>query len=240
MTDSVALAVVEAEAVSLGTLRANGPAELIDRATAVATPLARLIEDRKLYSTIQGRKFVRVEGWMTLAAMLGVTPFEVEVAKEDGIYTAVVELRRLSDGVAVSRASAECGSEHPWNKRDLYARRSMAITRATGKAARMGFSWIMALAGYEATPAEEMPHESEPSAADVARLPGAASKWSGHGGKAISDPSIPDSVLQGARTWLETKDATKNADLVAAIDEELDRRRLVVVDAKGAGDDLPF
>ena len=37
------------------------------------------------------------------------------------------------------------------------ARRSMAQTRATGKACRLAFSWIMALAGYEPTPAEELP-----------------------------------------------------------------------------------
>jgi hypothetical protein len=32
----------------------------------------------------------------------------------------------------------------------------MAQTRATGKACRLAFSWIMSLAGYEPTPAEEM------------------------------------------------------------------------------------
>jgi hypothetical protein len=32
----------------------------------------------------------------------------------------------------------------------------MAQTRATGKACRLAFSWIMLLAGYEVTPAEEM------------------------------------------------------------------------------------
>ena len=44
-----------------------------------------------------------------------------------------------------------------WSTRPRYARRSMAQTRATGKACRLAFSWIMALAGYEPTPAEEMP-----------------------------------------------------------------------------------
>jgi hypothetical protein len=32
----------------------------------------------------------------------------------------------------------------------------MATTRATGKACRLAFSWVMVLAGYEATPSEEM------------------------------------------------------------------------------------
>ena len=34
---------------------------------------------------------------------------------------------------------------------------SMAQTRALGKAYRMALGWIMKMAGYEATPAEEMP-----------------------------------------------------------------------------------
>jgi hypothetical protein len=47
--------------------------------------------------------------------------------------------------------------ENLWAKRPTYARRSMAITRATGKAFRLGFSWVITLAGYNPTPAEEMP-----------------------------------------------------------------------------------
>jgi hypothetical protein len=43
-----------------------------------------------------------------------------------------------------------------WGSRPKYARRSMAVTRATGKAFRISFSWIMSLAGYATTPAEEM------------------------------------------------------------------------------------
>jgi hypothetical protein len=39
----------------------------------------------------------------------------------------------------------------------------MAITRATGKAFRLGFSWIMQLAGYEVVPSEEMPETEESS-----------------------------------------------------------------------------
>lgn len=65
----------------------------------------------------------------------------------------------MSDGACISRASAECGEEKPWNTRARYARRSMAQTRATGKACRLAFSWVMSLAGYEPTPFEEMPSE---------------------------------------------------------------------------------
>jgi hypothetical protein len=43
-----------------------------------------------------------------------------------------------------------------WGARPEYARRSMAVTRAAGKAYRLTLAWIMALAGFESTPAEEM------------------------------------------------------------------------------------
>ena len=122
----------------------------------MAHELATVIDKQKLFTVIQGKKFVGVEGWTTLAVMLGCVAREVSTTEHDGIYVAVVELVRMNDGACISRASAECGEEKPWNTRAKYARRSMAQTRATGKACRLAFSWIMSLAGYEVTPAEEM------------------------------------------------------------------------------------
>jgi hypothetical protein len=162
--DSAVVVATHSGDVQLGTLHASTPAALVSGASLMATTLAEVIERQKLYSMIQGRKHVRVEGWTTLAVMLGCTAREVEnVAHEDGSYIATVELVRMSDGVVVARASAECGmDERTWADRARYARRSMAATRATGKACRLAFSWIMALAGFEATPAEEMPEHESP------------------------------------------------------------------------------
>lgn len=95
-------------------------------------------------------------------------------------YVATMALVRVSDQKIICSASAECGGpdERDWHWRPKYKwitnergrrekvpdgeapvagsqRRSMAITRATGKAARIGFSWIMQMAGYSPTPAEE-------------------------------------------------------------------------------------
>jgi hypothetical protein len=147
----------QAGIVELGTLHASSPAALIQSASEMARELAAVINTQKLYTVIQGKKFVGVEGWTTLAIMLGVTAREVQTTETvEGVYTSIVELVRMSDGACISRASAECGDEKPWNTRAKYARRSMAQTRATGKACRLAFSWIMSLAGYEVTPAEEM------------------------------------------------------------------------------------
>lgn len=155
---------VTASPVSLGTLQASNPATLVSGAAELASQLAIVINKQNLATVIKGKRFVNVEGWTTLATMLGVTAREVLTVEQDGIYTATVELVRMSDGACISRASAECGSPDEldkygkpvWSNRPRYARRSMAQTRATGKACRLAFSWIMSLAGYEVTPAEEM------------------------------------------------------------------------------------
>ncbi|MCC9002529.1 MAG: hypothetical protein V9G98_11770 [Candidatus Competibacter sp.] len=160
--DTTIMPIVQQAAVSLGTLQAASAVALVQGAREMAGALADVIERQHLATVIQGRKHVNVEGWTTLAVMLGVVAREVQTVETEGIYTAVVELVRMSDGACISRASAECGDEPPWNKRPRYARRSMAQTRATGKACRLAFSWIMALAGYEPTPAEEMPDAQKP------------------------------------------------------------------------------
>ena len=146
------------EEVRLGGLQVRGPHDVISQASSIASELMQIVEERKLYSIISGKKFPRVEAWTTMGAMLGITPREVETIKhEDGTFEAIVELIRNSDGFVVGRGSAICGmDEKTWKSRPAFARRSMSITRATGKAFRLSFSWIMTLAGYEPTPAEEM------------------------------------------------------------------------------------
>jgi len=150
--------------LSLGALPTTGPVALIQAASGIASELANIIKAKGLSSRIQGREFVHVEGWSTMGAMLGVLPREVDTQRlEDGSYEATVELIRINDGAIIGRASALCGMDEKdrrgkltWGNRAEYARRSMAVTRATGKAYRLGFSWIMALAGYEPTPMEEI------------------------------------------------------------------------------------
>lgn len=149
--------VIVSESVQLGTVQASSPQNVIERAQMVAKPLADIIKQRKLYTPINGKNYVQVDGWTTLGAMLGITPREVKSEPIDNGYEAYVELVRGTDGMVIGGASAICTrDERNWKSRDDYALKSMAATRATGKAYRLCFSWIMNLAGYESTPAEEM------------------------------------------------------------------------------------
>lgn len=176
--ESTALEVVPEQQV----VRMDGrtPEDTIGLATRMATALKDIVEKQRLYAVIQGKKYPQVEAWMTIGRMDNVVAREVIggiVRHEDGSYEATVELVRLSDGMVTGRGSALCGTERdsPWDKRPEPARRSMAVTRATSRAFRQQYSWIMALAGYEPTPADEMPqrdigvHDEPPDRPELER-----------------------------------------------------------------------
>lgn len=133
----------------------------IQVATEIANILKDIIETQGLFKKIGQGKHVIVEGWTTLGTLLGVTAREKSVEEQaDGSYVASVDLVRADTGCVIGGGSALCSvDEENWapSRVDKFARRSMAITRATGKAYRLNFSWIMTLAGYHATPFEEMP-----------------------------------------------------------------------------------
>ena len=132
----------------------------IARATVFANALKKIVDSQNLavkFGTNQ--EYLPVEVWQTLGSFLGVTPREKEVKKhEDGSFEAKVDLVRLATGMVIGSGSGYCGmDESTWKNKPAFSRRSMAITRGTGKAYRTAFSWIMVLAGYAPTPVEEMP-----------------------------------------------------------------------------------
>jgi hypothetical protein len=144
---------------------ADDPAGMVAVASRLATVLSDIVEKKRLYATIRGKKYPQVEAWMTIARLDNVVAREpvAPTRHDDGSYEAFAELVRLSDGMVIGSSSALCGTKDdaPWHERSEPARRSMAQTRATSRAFRQQYSWIMALAGYEPTPAEEMPHDRE-------------------------------------------------------------------------------
>lgn len=112
---------------------------------------------------IQGRKYVRVEGWQAIAIAHGcvASAESVERIDLDGCkgFSAVGAIRRMTDGVEIARAEGFVGDdEATWGKRPVYARRAMAQTRAISRACRSAFAHVVVLidSNLSTTPAEEM------------------------------------------------------------------------------------
>jgi len=137
----------------LGTTR---EIEIVKKASEYASILRDVIEKQKLYTVIKGKKYVRVEGWQTLGALLKCRAVITKVKETPEFFEATAEIINQS-GQVMGRGMARCYfSEKNWQDRDKYAILSMAQTRAIGKAYRNNFSWILSLGGYEPTPAEEV------------------------------------------------------------------------------------
>ncbi len=86
----------------------------------------------------------------------------------------------------------------------------MAITRATGKACRLAFSWIMTLAGYDPTPAEELVDDQAPKRKKATPKKATRKKYGkvlGHAGAT----RLLDRLDSCGKTW---------ADLVAVLKAE--------------------
>jgi hypothetical protein len=137
--------------------RSTDPTEIVAVAAQTAQALAEVIKKQKLDVSIQGRRYVRVEGWTLLGSLVGVFPICTWTRQLENGWEARVEARTLA-GAVVGAAEAMClRSERNWGDRDEHALRSMAQTRATSKALRQPLGFIVSMAGFEATPAEEMP-----------------------------------------------------------------------------------
>lgn len=135
----------------------KSPAEV----TKFANELKAYVVNQNLYTPIQNKNYVNVEGWQYAGASMGILPVVEScenVSTGDEIkYQAKVILVNLTNDKTIGSGFATCSSKEAKRKTaDEYVIASMAQTRAVGKAYRLTIGWIMKLAGYEATPTEEM------------------------------------------------------------------------------------
>lgn len=217
-----ALEVVPQASATRSIYGTDEPALIMERVVRVAEPLARFIRQQHMTTAINGRDYVLSEGWALMGSMLGVFPYTTRVSElraPDGTwigFEAHVELR-TRDGATVGAAIAECTrDEANWRDRDSFALKSMAATRASGKAFRMSLGFVMKAAGFEATPAEEMvserdgapagrqpgpaPRPMQPRAASSATVAEGVEKR--HGVARIDVPTSIPELFQAARYWL--------------------------------------
>lgn len=108
---------------------------------------------------LQGKKYVKVEGWASIATAYGCVPTIREVVEEERGVRAVAELRR-HDGTVLATAEGYVGLDEPrWASQAMYARRGMAQTRAISRVCRTVFAFVVTLIDekLQTTPAEEIP-----------------------------------------------------------------------------------
>lgn len=201
---------------------ARTPQAAIAEARDVARELVKIVRQMKWEVNIAGRGHLKVEAWQTLSHFYGVTAKITEdefVQIGDAVgYQATADAILLSTGQVISSAKAMClNDEENWGARPkyewrdkpgggrekakvgeeqvpLFQLRSMAQTRAQSKVLKNVFAWVVALAGYQSTPAEEMTGSEY---AEDRQMPQRAS---GNGGSdKISEP-------QRKRLWAIAKE----------------------------------
>ena len=128
-----------------------------------ADSLYAVVEKQHLYQEIWGKKYLQLEAWQTLGKFCNITG-SIEWTKPIDLWDVKgFEARAVikdNEGNTISAAESMCMSdEENWKNKPIFQLRSMAQTRALSKAYRSCLSFIVSLAGYAVTPAEEVDEE---------------------------------------------------------------------------------
>lgn len=154
------------------------PKVVLEEAQKAAKALKEVLDNKPRKVMFNNEQYLEFEDWQTVGRFYGVTAKVVSstLIDVDGIkgFEAKAEAVR-ADGVVVSCADAMClKDERNWKDKPLFQLRSMAQTRACSKALRNVLSWVVVLAGYKPTPAEEMEggvYEHKPSPPETPQEP---------------------------------------------------------------------
>ena len=136
------------------------PNAIVQDAQNKADMLYNVVEKQHLYMQIRDKKYLTLEAWETLGKFCDLTatvewvkPIELWGSKG---FEARVEIKD-NEGKVISIAESMCMNDEPnWKGKPIFQLKSMSQTRAMSKAYRMCLSFIVSLAGYAASPAEEM------------------------------------------------------------------------------------
>lgn len=134
--------------------------EVATQGIALGKMMKKIITENNYYTVISGKNYVNVEGWTIAGAFAGLNAIIEEVkdlSNDKEIKWSAKAVIYNRKGQSVGVGYAVCSNKEAKKKSfDEYAVLSMAQTRAIGKAYRNKIGWIMKLAGYDTTPAEEM------------------------------------------------------------------------------------
>jgi len=194
------------------------PRQMLAQARHAADVLIEVVEKQELYQDIGKQRHLLVEAWQFCAHFYGITarvvscePYTDELTGAAGFKATADALHMITSQV-ISSASALClNNEDNWNMRPKYEwsgpqgqreRRqigevrvpsqqlaSMAQTRAISKVLSNVLRFVVVLAGFNSTPAEEMTGDEHSNGEEKkpGREPERKSASNG-GGKVITEP----------------------------------------------------
>lgn len=148
---------------------AGAPTHVLNEARKAARALTGVIEAKPKKVVFNGKTYLQFEDWQTLGRFYGVTSVcretkYVEFGSGDekvSGFEAIADALLVSGNQVISSAEALClNDEANWNRKPMFQLKSMAQTRACAKALRNVLAWVVVLAGYAPTPAEEMEPEN--------------------------------------------------------------------------------
>ncbi len=200
------------------------PQTIVDAAVEKAKVLKTLVGQANLTVKIGNSQHLKFEAWQTLGrfdrvtAAVGWTKPLHNRANDIIGYEARAEA--FQDGAMISAAEAQCTiDEANWKNKELWQLRSMAQTRACAKALRNVLAWIVVLAGYETTPAEEANNIKQPYKPNWRKFR-----------NDLADLSVPESEVKGylgvasiIKDWLGTQKHTLD-EAIEVIKAKLDEK----------------
>lgn len=140
------------------------PEAVLQEAQKAAKALEKVVAGKKRPVIFRGEQYLEFEDWQTVAKFYGLCartleaePVEIFGVKGAKAKAEVIDLRT---GQVVGGAEAYCmRDEENWKEKPWFQLASMAQTRAGAKALRNVLAWVVVLAGYRPTPAEEIQEE---------------------------------------------------------------------------------
>jgi len=145
------------------------PIKTLQDGKRVAKALKDVVTQNGWAIQIGGHSYLQFEAWQTIAQFYGCSvstseiPEAVKYNEVEG-FQAKASILDKKTGTIIGGATALClNDEKNWINKPLFQLSSMAQTRAGSKALRQMFSWVVVLAGYKPTPAEEMIEEIKPT-----------------------------------------------------------------------------
>src|SRR5262245_61168552 len=136
------------------------PTDALAEATRAANALMRVMAGKKHKVVFGDEQYIENEDWITIGHFYGVTAQlesdrYVQFGETDGWEATAILISR--DGRTLGRSTAMClNDEKTWRGKPLFQLRSMAQTRASSKVHASVLRFVPVLAGFKATPAEEL------------------------------------------------------------------------------------